>query len=119
MVSLYRPFFKQYLYFNKQFNTGLYRITELFPDEILTNEAICISGLGANKNFSALAVNSLFDVQLVSNGQCFSLNSFNEEDKNYKNDLFNSYGSQKFLRLDNINSKVIDLFKTKYNKEKR
>jgi predicted helicase len=119
VVSLYRPFFKQYLYFNKQFNTGLYRINELFPDKILSNEAICVSGLGANKNFSALAVNSLFDVQLVSNGQCFPFNSFNEVDKNYKNDLFNSYGNEKFLRLDNINSKVIDLFRTKYNKEKK
>jgi len=119
VVSLYRPFFKQYLYFNKQFNTGLYRITELFPDEILTNEAICVSGLGANKDFSALAVNSLFDVHLVANSQCFPLNSFNEVDKNYKNDLFNSYGNQKFLRLDNINLKVIDLFRTQYNKEKK
>ena len=43
----------------------------IFPMPDGENRAICVSGVGSTKLFSALVVNSMPDIQLIFNGQCF------------------------------------------------
>ena len=53
-VSIYRPFCKQYLYYSKEYNWTHHLMPKIFPNENLENLAICVTGVGAGKDFSAL-----------------------------------------------------------------
>lgn len=71
--STYRPFVKEISYFNRQLNNRVYRQPSLFPTATHNNLAIQVTGIGINKDFSCLVVDSLPDVQTFANGQCFPL----------------------------------------------
>ena len=71
--SLYRPFTKSYLYFNKNFNERRYQMPQIFPTAQTDNRVISITGLGVTKKFSCIICNVIPDVQLQANGQCFPL----------------------------------------------
>jgi len=89
-TSIYRPFFKQRFYFSRQFNNSVYQITKAFPKVDSKNIAICVSGVGSSKNFSALIVDCMPDVQLQSNGQCFPLYTYQSptEESSANDDMF-------------------------------
>lgn len=71
--SLYRPFTKSYLYFNKNFNERHYQMPQIFPTAQTDNRVISITGLGVTKKFSCIICNVIPDLQLQANGQCFPL----------------------------------------------
>ncbi|BAW60971.1 type IIG restriction-modification enzyme [Helicobacter pylori] len=52
-LALYRPFNKQWLYFNKNLNEEQYQLKKIFPDKDAQNVVIN-TGVGNGKNFSAL-----------------------------------------------------------------
>src|SRR5437588_6544369 len=54
ITSLYRPYCKQQLYFNRQLNEYPSLNGRLFPTRSTTNLLIAVAGIGANKEFSAL-----------------------------------------------------------------
>ena len=70
--SLYRPFHKEYLYFDKIFNNSVYQMPKLFPAG-QENLVIAVTGVGSTKPFSALITNTLPDLELISKSQCFPL----------------------------------------------
>lgn len=70
--SLYRPFTKQWLYYNRRFNERVYQMPRIFPDVAAENLVICVSGVGA-RNFSALISNTLPCLDNIEKGQCFPL----------------------------------------------
>jgi predicted helicase len=47
----YRPFCKQWMYFNKGFNEEVYQIPRFFPNQNLENLVICVTGIGARRDF--------------------------------------------------------------------
>ena len=77
----YRPFVKQYLYGEPTLaqRPGIMKL--MFPmaasDDHArlggggVNRAICVPGVGAIKGFSALIVNTMPDLEVISKGQCF------------------------------------------------
>lgn len=71
--SLYRPFTKQWLYFNRRFNERVLQIPRIFPDAAAENRVICVSGVGARSGFSALMADSLPNLDTIEKGQCFPL----------------------------------------------
>ena len=79
--SLYRPFTKSYLYFNKELNDAIYQIPKIFPTPTAENKVICVTGLGVTKAFSAIISSVIPDVQLLANGQCFPLYLYEEDKK--------------------------------------
>ena len=72
-VAIYRPYFKQHVYFSKQCNEYTNQWPKLFPNPQSKNLVICVPGVGANKGFSVLITDCIPDVQLLYNGQCFPL----------------------------------------------
>ncbi|MGD9773876.1 DEAD/DEAH box helicase [Diaphorobacter sp.] len=76
--SLYRPFTKQWLYFNRTFNERVLQMPRIFPEAGVENLVISVSGIGG-KEFSAVITNTLPDLQLHFNGQCFPLYLYDEE----------------------------------------
>ncbi len=79
--SLYRPFSKQWLYFNRRFNDMVYRIPRLFPTPSHPNIVISVTGIGASKPFSALVTDTIPNLHLHDTGQCFPLYYYEKEDQ--------------------------------------
>lgn len=75
--SVYRPFTKQWLYFNHRFNERVLQMPRIFPNVDAENLAICVSGIGA-QNFSSLMVNELPGFDNIEKGQCFPLYLYEE-----------------------------------------
>lgn len=68
--SLYRPFFNQYLYFDRYWNNCVYQMPRLFPTNTSKNMVICVTGVGA-KSFSCLIVDQIPCFDFVEKSQCF------------------------------------------------
>ncbi|MEQ1666812.1 MAG: type ISP restriction/modification enzyme, partial [Bdellovibrionales bacterium] len=71
--SLYRPFSKQWLYFNNDLNDRRGQMPVIFPDSTVNNRVICVTGRGATKEFCAFITDSLPDYETISKSQCFPL----------------------------------------------
>ncbi|WP_067937020.1 DEAD/DEAH box helicase [Alicyclobacillus kakegawensis] len=71
--SVYRPFCKQWLYFNRALNERVYQIPKLFPEPGVENRVIAVTGIGASRPFSALMVNAIPNLHFHDTGQCFPL----------------------------------------------
>lgn len=48
-IGLYRPFTKQWMYFNRRFNAMVYQMPRIYPDITAENIVIGVSGIGAKK----------------------------------------------------------------------
>jgi predicted helicase len=78
--SLYRPFTKEWSYFDRHFNEVVYQMPRIFPDRTVKNRAICVIGRGATKDFCAFITDTLPDYEMISKGQCFPLKLFESLD---------------------------------------
>ncbi|MBV4492713.1 DEAD/DEAH box helicase [Pseudomonas oryzicola] len=72
-VAEYRPFCKQWVYFNRRLNNCVYQQPKLYPTAKHRNLAIQLTGNGASKDFSCLMGNILPDLEVISKGLCFPL----------------------------------------------
>jgi predicted helicase len=98
--SIYRPFMKQWMYFDKYFNDMVYQVPRIFPNAATNNRVICVPGMGGNKGFSALMVDVIPDLNLapgMGGYQCFPLYLYEstEEtslDESNQEDMFLSNG---------------------------
>ena len=86
--SLYRPFFKQHVYFDKIFVTALYQIPKIFPENDSKNISIIIPHKIIGR-FSTFITDITPDLQIVQNDQCFPLYIY-ENGKNKKSNILNS-----------------------------
>jgi len=75
--SLYRPYSKSWLYYNRRLNERVYQMPRIFPDASAQNRVICVTGNGA-KQFTCLITDTLPDIQMHFNGQCFPLYLYDE-----------------------------------------
>ncbi len=71
-VSLYRPFNKQWLYWDKDLITRQRRFSKIFPDKDAHNVVIN-TGVGNGKDFSALISDFISDFSLISPNQAYPL----------------------------------------------
>ncbi len=81
--ALYRPFFKQHLYFDRTYNGAVYKIPHMFPHGDSKNMVIC-TPYKFTGNFSTFITNIVPDLQIVKNGQYFSLYVY--DNTNSRND---------------------------------
>ncbi len=70
--SLYRPFTKQWLYYNRTFNERVYQMPRIFPmGKAVENKVIQITGTGTQAGFSVLMSKNLPNLDALDKGQCF------------------------------------------------
>lgn len=114
--SAYRPFFKQRLYFDKPFIERIGLSPKLFPTPNHKNLVICVSGIGASKDFSAIITDCIPDLQLQFNGQCFPLYWYDSSDADVV-DLFNQ-GAEKpmdrYVRKDGVTDWILSTAHKQY-----
>ncbi len=99
-VALYRPFFKQYLYFDPVFNSSRYRIPSFFPENNSENLAIIIPDKFTGK-FSVFVTDITPDLHIIAANQCFPL-----------------YIYENSMRKSNITQYAIEEYR-KYYKDKK
>lgn len=71
-LCLYRPFSKQWHYADKIFNHSFYSLPKIFPMAEIENLVICLTVTGS-KEFSTVISNTLPDLHLIGDAQCFPL----------------------------------------------
>ena len=81
-TSMYRPFVKQWLYFNRRLNEMVYQMPKLFPSPAHANVVLSAMGSGATKTFSVLATSTLPDLEMIAKGQCFPLYVYEKDEAN-------------------------------------
>ncbi len=70
-VMPYPPFIKQHRYVDYTLANNKYQIDKIFPSPDIDNRAICVPGIGSTKPFSALMVDAMPDLEVISKSQCF------------------------------------------------
>jgi predicted helicase len=72
VTATYRPFTKQWLYFDRRFNEMPSKMERAFPTDMSENVMICVNGSGGNKAPSAIVVKTTIDFNALEAGaQCF------------------------------------------------
>ncbi|GAA4667804.1 hypothetical protein GCM10023262_16360 [Bartonella pachyuromydis] len=70
--SLYRPFTKQWLYYDRTFNEMVAKMPCIFPiGQTIENRVIQITGTGARSGFSVLMSKDLPNLDSIEKSQCF------------------------------------------------
>ncbi|GAA9841606.1 hypothetical protein VN0563_12380 [Helicobacter pylori] len=71
-VSLYRPFNKQYFYYERELSWSFYSMKKIFPDKSAQNVVIN-TGVGNGKDFSALVSDCISSGDLILHNQAYPL----------------------------------------------
>lgn len=79
--SVYRPFTKQWLYYNRELNDRVYLMPSMFPKEVQSNLVIWISGMSVPTAFSVFMSDLLPSSQGPEKPQCFPLYLYEQQDK--------------------------------------
>ena len=111
-ATQYRPFVKQHCYVENVFIHRKGQMDSIFPASDSENRAICVTGIGSTKPFSALVADTMPDIQLMFNGQCFPRYRYRERAE-VQRELpgIESAGE----RLDNISDTACAPFRVRYN----
>ncbi len=96
-LALYRPFNKQWLYWDKDLIARQRRFSKIFPDKS-TRNVVINTGCGNGKDFSALVSDFISDHSLISPNQAYPLY--------YYDDLGNRYNA--------ISGYALNLFRRHY-----
>ncbi|WP_369752916.1 DEAD/DEAH box helicase [Flavobacterium sp. WC2409] len=115
ITSQYRPYCKQNLYYDKDYNAMLYQNKRLFPNSNFENIVIAVAGIGAQKDFSVLISNTIADLQVVDKAQCFPLYYYEERQKQSRG-LFDEDGDSEFIRRDGVSDFILERTKALYGK---
>ncbi len=96
-LAMYRPFNKQWLYWDKDLINRQGRFSKIFPDKSARNVVINTSSM-ASRNFSCLIANEITDCNTMANTQAYPLY--------YYDDLGNRYNA--------ISGYALNLFRRHY-----
>lgn len=119
VLSTYRPFQKQHLFFDPIFIHRVAKMPRIFPNTEANNLAIQISGIGSRNGFSTFISNVIPDLNSMEAGaQCFPLYLYDEQPQEQacnQDDLFNSKKESNGLkRRDAITEEGLAHFQENY-----
>jgi predicted helicase len=101
--SLYRPYTKQFFYFDKHFNFRTFQWFKIFEEGDLKQKYIAFVTLGNSKPFHCLSSNSIIDLHFTGDSQCLPLYYYDKEGN----------------RIDNITDWGLQQFQNHYNDKNR
>ena len=107
----YRPFVAAWCYADNTFAQRAAQTGALFPDGTGENRAICVPGIGSTKPFSALMVDTMPDLELISKGQCFPRHRYERRNES-QGELLDDAGGLE--RVDNIADIALRAFRMRY-----
>lgn len=97
-LSLYRPFTKKFLYYDKYLNERRYQMPYILPTPKteIENKVICIRAIGCKKDFHCLMTNLISDLHLTGDSQCFPFYLY-DEDGNKRWENITDFALKKFI----------------------
>ena len=110
--SMYRPFCKQWIYFDRNFNDVQGQVAKMFPNRISENFVICITGIGGQKDFSVLIADVIPDYNFHQAGQCFPLYTYEKPEPTDQTTLFLTETG--YTKKENIPDTILRDFQTTY-----
>lgn len=111
--SMYRPYCKQWLYYDGNLNHRVYQMPKIYPNSQAENLTICVTGRGATKDFSALITDVLPDLEMISKAFCFPLSEYEKIEN--KGGLWDTENSGDFVSRDNLTDKILKEFSKTYD----
>ncbi|MGV3733052.1 MAG: DEAD/DEAH box helicase [Microcella sp.] len=115
--SMYRPFTRAHLYFDRSYNEMVYRMPSVYPGPGMPNFGIAVSGTGSLGDFSALMTDSVISLDLLSKTQYFPRYTYQE--RSSEGDLLSGLDDDKssHLRIDNITDEVLRDFQLSFGED--
>lgn len=118
-ASLYRPFTNIWHYFDKELNENRSQLPTIFPNHILNNLVILVTGRGESSGFSTLISNKIFNLHTIASSQSFPLYLYEKKElAQDHNDLFdqgdNSNQEDEYTRKDAITDEALKHFQDAY-----
>jgi predicted helicase len=88
-LSLYRPFTKSLMFFDRMFNERVYVFPSIFPIPKMEteNQVICVNGIGSHRTPETLMVSKIVDLGILDKTQCFPFYTYDEDGSNRKENL--------------------------------
>ena len=119
-TSLYRPFVKSNLYFDRYLNEMVLLSPALFPTPTSKNRVICVSGVGSKKPFSVLMTDIMPCYDLADKGQNFPLYWYEElySPDDVQGSIFSRSSvpaERRFARREAISDYALSLFREHYH----
>jgi len=105
VVGLYRPFFKQKLYFDNSLVERPGQNQALFPGSKFKNLVICVTGKGASKEFSALMTDAIPNLDTLEKAQSLPLYYY-EKRENKSPGIFDQDTNGEFTRREGISDYI-------------
>lgn len=117
--SLYRPFTKQWLYFDRRLNEYIYQMHRLWPTSESSNRAIMIKQRWSGHGHIALMVDRITEFQIDGGAQCFPLYLYSDATADEDaSDLFvEQQGAPRSQRRDAITTEGLAHFQVAYSDE--
>ncbi len=111
--SLYRPYTKQFFYFDKHFNFRTFQWFKIFEEGDLKQKYIAFVTLGNSKPFHCLSSNSIIDLHFTGDSQCLPLYYYDKEGNRIDN--ITDWGLQQFQNhYNDKNLTKLDIFHYTY-----
>ncbi len=76
-LAMYRPFNKQWLYWDKDWIKRQGEFSKIFPDKDAQNVVIN-TGVGNGKNFSALVIDAILDINFIGDAKAYPLYCYDD-----------------------------------------
>ncbi|MBN8712259.1 MAG: damage-inducible protein [Verrucomicrobia bacterium 61-8] len=118
--GIYRPFCKQWVYFDRHLNDMVYQLFRLFPSAGLENLAICMTSPGNRGDFSVIITDALPDLHMADKSgasQCFPLYLY-EKDQPKNEELISEQQEGELIdgyrRRDAITDTILADFRAAY-----
>ena len=88
-MSLFRPFTRMNLCFDRTLNhrMSVFPTTFPSPETEKENRVICVNGIGSNKPFHTLMVGVIPDLHLTGDSRCFPFYIYNEDGTNRRENI--------------------------------
>jgi predicted helicase len=116
ILGIYRPFVKEYLYFNKDWNDGQYQLNKMFPKNLLKGgkENILFGIVSERKGVSSFITDKTVDFACVEKAKYFSLYSYEKD-----GGLFGDVGEEvKYKRVENVTDFALKHFREYFKNTK-
>lgn len=113
----YRPFVKQFIYYDRAFIERPGKWNKLYPALGKNNIVICVSGVGSSKNFSVLLSDKLVSLDYNEKTQCFPLYWYEEKQSSTEQDIFamsTEPQEKEYIRHDGITDYILQEAREKY-----
>lgn len=123
VTGMYRPFSKQWLYFDRRLNEVVSQQPRLFPTPRHENLVISLTGIGASKSFSSLVTDVIPNLHLHDTGQSFPLYWYDKskiEEGVAGPDMFSGAAepdAEGYVRRDAISDWALEAFRRQYDDE--